>query len=216
METAVHWHIRHPVLPSTAPRRAVFLDRDGVITEDTGYLHRPEEVRLLPGAVETVSRINQLGVPVILVTNQSGIGRGLYGWQDFERVQARIRQELAQAGAWLDAEFACGYYSPSQLEFAPGAGHFRKPEPGMLEQAAAELALGLPDSWLVGDKPSDIETAIRAGLQGAVHVLTGYGAETRDEVIALSRRNQSRCEIHLAGSIADLLPLLGSSKPSPR
>lgn len=208
---AVYCHIRDRARPLSphwpSPGPAVFLDRDGVLTKETGYLHQPEDVRFLPGAIASVARINQLGLPVVLVTNQSGIGRGYYKWTDFERVEAGIREELARAGAWLDAEWACGYY-PGDITFEPGAERFRKPATGMLEEAAAALTLSLADSWLIGDKPSDIETAINAGLRAAVHVNTGYGAETRSEVVALARQNQSTCRIYLLDSLADLIPLL--------
>lgn len=170
--------LSRPANPGKPPRPAVFLDRDGVITEDTGYLHTPEEVRLLPGAARGIAMLNQAGWPAILVTNQSGIGRGFYGWEDFERVETRIREELAREGAWLDAEFACGYYDSGPVRFAAECAHFRKPNPGMLELAAEELSLSLPDSWLIGDKPSDVEAAMRAGLKGAIQVMGGYGAAT--------------------------------------
>ena len=83
----VYSHIGRSVEEISTPRPAVFLDRDGVVVEDTRYLHRPEEVRFLAGALETVVKLNRLGLPVVLVTNQAGIGRGYYGWRDFELVQ---------------------------------------------------------------------------------------------------------------------------------
>jgi D-glycero-D-manno-heptose 1,7-bisphosphate phosphatase len=208
---ALYWHVAHPVPANATPRPAVFFDRDGVITEDTGYLHRPEEVRFLPGAVECIARINRIGVPCVLVTNQSGIGRGLYTWADYERVAFRIREGLASGGARLDGEWACGYYPSDQVRFEPEADWYRKPNPGMIRQAAETLALSLPDSWLIGDKPSDIEAALRAGLQGAVHVMSGYGAATRGEVVQLSRQNQSACQIYLVDSVEDALSFLPRS-----
>src|SRR5580698_788682 len=151
---ALHWHIARPVATDAAPRPAIFFDRDGVLTEDVGYLHRAEDLRFLPGAVESIARINRMGIPAILVTNQSGIGRGLFTWADYDRVAFRIREGLVSAGARLDGEWACGYYPSEQALFEPDADRFRKPNPGMLQQAAETLALSLPDSWLVGDKPS--------------------------------------------------------------
>jgi D-glycero-D-manno-heptose 1,7-bisphosphate phosphatase len=208
---ALHWHIPRPVEADATPRPAVFFDRDGVITEETGYLHRPEDVRFLPGAVESIAQINRMGIPAILITNQSGIGRGMFTWADYERVAFRIRQGLATAGAWLDAEWACGYYPSEKVRFEPDADRYRKPNPGMIQQAAETLALSLPHSWLIGDKPSDIEAAIRAGLQGAVHVMSGHGAATRAEVVELSRQNESSCRICLVDSIEDALSFLPRS-----
>ena len=204
MATAVNRHISLPVDGATPPRAAVFLDRDGVLTHDSGYLHSVQELTFVTGSIEAVARINDLGTPVILITNQSGIGRGYYNWRDYENIQERVRQELAAHGASLDGEYACGYYFPSELEFEPGAARFRKPEPGMLELAASDLALSLPDSWLIGDKPSDIEAAMRAGLRGAIHVSTGYGAATRGEVEALARGYN----VQFADSLADAVSLL--------
>jgi D-glycero-D-manno-heptose 1,7-bisphosphate phosphatase len=174
---SLYCHISRLPESGISPRPAVFLDRDGVVIEEADYLRDPAKVRIIPGAIEAIARLNDLGIPVILVTNQSGIGRGFYGWPEFEQVQAKIREQVS-----FDAEIASGFYSPSTIAFEPGAEHFRKPNPGMLELAAQELAIDLSQSWLIGDKPSDIETALRAGLKGAVHVLTGYGAATRAEV----------------------------------
>lgn len=206
----VHSRIWHPAPTDAAPRPAVFLDRDGVLTEDTGYLSDPESVRLLPEAAATVAEIRLLGIPIVLVTNQSGIGRGYFGWDAYEKVSARIRQKLADAGTEIDAEWACGYY-PGEIFPDSGAGRFRKPNPGMILEAARRLSLDLASSWLAGDKPSDIEAALNAGLRAAVHVESGCGAATRHEVIELSRANRSRCAIRFAPSIAGLLPLLTDS-----
>jgi D-glycero-D-manno-heptose 1,7-bisphosphate phosphatase len=200
----VYSRIDRPIAKSAALRSAVFLDRDGVIVEDTHYLHRSEDVRFIPGTLEAVAGMNQLGFPVVLVTNQAGIGRGYYGWQDFERVQECIDRELASRGGWFDGVWACSAH--------PGiagdpARHYRKPNPGMLEEAAAKLRLDLPNSWLVGDKPSDIEAALNAGLRQAVHVLTGYGRETRDEILRLVGEKRS-CKIHLCDTVRDVVSLL--------
>jgi D-glycero-D-manno-heptose 1,7-bisphosphate phosphatase len=204
--------IYRPSIPGASSRPAIFLDRDGVITEETGYLHKPGDVSMLPAAAESIAALNRSGLAVVLVTNQSGIGRGFYEWAAFEAVQSRIHAEMAQGGAWLDAEYACGYYADGPLNCAPEAARFRKPETGMLEIAADELGLSLPDSWIVGDKPSDIETGIRAGLRGAIHVLTGYGAATRSEVTAFPRERLSHCQIHLADSIADVPTLVTAAR----
>ena len=204
MDIAVHRYISRPAERGISPRAAVFLDRDGVITEDTGYIHEPDKLRFFPGAIRAVARINESGYPAVMVTNQSGIGRGYYNWSKYQEYQYYLRRELTAGGAFLDAEYACGYYSPSTLKFEPGAEHFRKPEPGMLELAASELALSLPASWLIGDKPSDIEAAIRAGLRGAIHVLTGYGAATRSEVEKLA----GDFNVQFAESLAEAVSLL--------
>jgi D-glycero-D-manno-heptose 1,7-bisphosphate phosphatase len=202
----VYSRIRRPVRPGTALRAAVFLDRDGVITEDTHYLHRAEDVRFIPGAPEAVADINQLGFPVVLVTNQAGIGRGYYGWLEFEAVQECVERGLASCGGWVDAVWACSYH-PNGATDGP-ASYYRKPSPGMLEEATTKLALDLGNSWLAGDKPCDIAAAINAGVRRAVHVLTGYGRETRDEVHRLATENRASCEVHFCDAISDMVPLL--------
>ncbi len=215
----LHHSVPGPVpqgfLPGTLPRRAVFLDRDGVITEDPGYLHKPEDVHFLPGAIAAIARLNDLGLPVVLVTNQSGIGRGFYAWADFELVQQRIQDQLGVAGARLDAVWACGY-NPRTTEPNPSAAHFRKPGPGMILEAAAALSIDLPASCVIGDKTSDIGAAIRAGVGTAVHVLTGEGSSDRAAVEALSRRPESQCRILFAGSLAEAVPMLEAAWASPR
>jgi D-glycero-D-manno-heptose 1,7-bisphosphate phosphatase len=93
--------------PDPAPVPALFLDRDGVVVVETHYLHEVEKTELIPGAGATIALANQRGLPVVMVTNQGGIGRGLYGWADFEAVQDRIKTELAAQGAHFDAICAC-------------------------------------------------------------------------------------------------------------
>jgi D,D-heptose 1,7-bisphosphate phosphatase len=207
----VYSRIGRPIGRSGALRPAVFLDRDGVITEDTHYLHRPEDVRFVPGALEAIAKINQLGFPVVLVTNQAGIGRGYYGLDDFELVQRYIDRELANVGGWFDGVWACAYHPDGVADAR--ANHYRKPNPGMLQDAAAQLALDLRQSWLVGDKPCDIAAAMNAGLRVAIHVLTGCGHETRDEVYRLVREDCPPCEVHFCDSVQDLVPLLKASRP---
>lgn len=184
-------YVRILRMPPAAQRcAAVFLDRDGVIVEDTGYLHHPRELRYIPGAFEAIADLNGLGIPVVLVTNQAGIGRGLYGWSDFELVQQRIMRDLARVGGWLDGVWACAAH-PSGVNNLKHPSHpYRKPNPGMLRDAAERMGLDLGKSWIVGDKPLDIEAGCRAGLRGAIQVATGYGSEHR-----VGPRPVSRTEI---------------------
>ncbi len=186
-------------------RPAVFLDRDGVIVEEVNYLHRVEDIRYVPGALEAIAGLNRKGVPVIVVTNQAGVGRGYYGWSDYEAVQNQIVADLSRHGGWLDGVWACGAH--------PDAAHpWRKPGTGMLEDAAEKLGLDLSRSWLVGDKPLDLEAAIRARLAGAVLVLTGYGAKMRAQAEELRAANSTRIEIaqDLSGAVRLLLDILGT------
>ena len=151
-------------------RPAVFLDRDGVLIEDTGYLSDPALVRVIDGAPEAIARFNQAGIAVVLVTNQSGIGRGLYGWAEFERVQVAVEGALSEAGAWLDGIWACAYHGEGVGEYRINDHWFRKPNPGMIEEAAREMGLALAGSWMIGDKDSDVEAGTGAGVGGVIRI----------------------------------------------
>jgi D-glycero-D-manno-heptose 1,7-bisphosphate phosphatase len=174
----------HRIRFAAKPRNAVaalFVDRDGTVIEDPGYIDDPAKVRLIPGVARTLRRFRQAGFALVLVTNQSGIGRGLYSWADYEAVAARLRELLAAEGICFDAELACAH--------SPEAGcDWRKPAPGMIHEAAARLALDLGRSVLAGDKLTDLEAGAAAGIPHLVHVATGHGAAERDRVQAWQGR----------------------------
>lgn len=144
--------------------RALFLDRDGVINHEVGYLHRPEDVRFVDGIFALCRTAQRLGYRLVVVTNQSGIARGLYTTAQFEALMTWMRAAFAAEGVTLDAVYHCPYH-PEQ-----GLGEFRrehadrKPSPGMLLRAAADLPLQLAQSILVGDRCTDIAAANCAGL----------------------------------------------------
>lgn len=171
--------------PPVRGRPALFLDRDGVLVEEVGYLHRPEDVRLIPGAARAVAAANRAGVAVVVLTNQSGIGRGLYGWAEFAATQARIVDALGAEGAALDMVVACPFHPQGRPPYRHPDHPCRKPRPGMLLRAGARLKLELARSWIVGDRASDLEAGRAAGLAGGLHVLTGYGARERAAARAL-------------------------------
>jgi D-glycero-D-manno-heptose 1,7-bisphosphate phosphatase len=168
---AACWSRIGPEVGRVRGRPALFLDRDGVVVVETGYLGDPSQVELIPGAGEAIARARSSRLAVVLVTNQSGVGRGYYGWTAFESVQAEIARRLAAEApdARFDAEFACGV--------APGAGGpdhpWRKPAPGMLLAAAEALGVDLAASWIVGDRVRDLAAGRAAGLAGGVLVATG-------------------------------------------
>jgi D-glycero-D-manno-heptose 1,7-bisphosphate phosphatase len=153
---------------------AIFLDRDGTLNEEVDYLSNPDELVLIPGAAGAVARLNALGIPVVVVTNQSGIGRGKYDWKDFEAVMDRMKALLAQENAWIDAVYASPHHEKGQGDYAVADHPERKPNPGMLTRAAEEHHLDLTRSWMVGDKALDLEAGRRAGCRSAL-VRTGYG-----------------------------------------
>ncbi len=158
--------------PDAAPGPALFLDRDGTLIELVPWLHRAADVVPVPGAFESVAAAGEAGLRVVLVTNQSGIERGLYGWDAFAEVQERVIALAEAAGGRIDAVYAC----PA----LPGSGApCRKPAPGMLHAAATDLDIDLSTSWIVGDSASDLEAGRRAGLARGWLVPTGYGARDR-------------------------------------
>jgi D-glycero-D-manno-heptose 1,7-bisphosphate phosphatase len=159
-----------------AGRAALFLDRDGVIIEDVHFLGRAEGVRVLLGAAEAIARCNRLGIPIVLVTNQSGIARGLYDWQGFHDVQAALAAALAGAGAHVDAVLACAYHPDGRAPFRDADHPWRKPNPGMMIEAAARMRLDLPHSWIVGDRARDIAAGRAAHLAGGILI----SADERD------------------------------------
>jgi D-glycero-D-manno-heptose 1,7-bisphosphate phosphatase len=148
-------------------RPAVFLDRDGTIAEEVGYLNHISRFRMFPFAADAIRRLNEAGLPVMVVTNQSGVGRGYFPEALVDEVHELMTKELAAAGARLDAIYYCPHTSAEGCES-------RKPKPGMLERAAREHALDLKRSFVVGDRSADIELARNAGARGIL-VRTGYG-----------------------------------------
>jgi D-glycero-D-manno-heptose 1,7-bisphosphate phosphatase len=190
------------------PRPALFLDRDGVIVEDPGYLCRAADLRLIPGAAALIATANRRGIPVVEVTNQAGIGRGYYGWTDFVTVEEALTDLLAREAASLDAVFACPYHQEGVSPWAHPAHPARKPGPEMLFAAERLLHLDLRRSWIVGDKLSDLQAGYHAGLRGGLHVLTGAGSSERPAVTEWSPEN---FELRLGDSIGDAEAIISSA-----
>jgi D-glycero-D-manno-heptose 1,7-bisphosphate phosphatase len=164
-------------------RPAVFLDRDGTLIEDCGYLQDPALVRVLPGVADGLRRLRSAGFVCVVVTNQSGIGRGMFAEADYHRVHAEMVRLLSAHGATLDAAYFC-----PAAPAADGVDEHpdRKPSPGMLLRAAAELDLDLASSWIIGDAPRDVEAGRRAGCRGILVGPDGVGdfAAAVDRILA--------------------------------
>jgi D-glycero-D-manno-heptose 1,7-bisphosphate phosphatase len=151
---------------------AVFLDRDGTINEERGYICTPEDIVLFPTACRAIRWLNALRVPVVIITNQSAIGRGLMTVAEFKAVTTAFREALHDSDAHYDALYYCPH--------VPDATHpcpCRKPQPGLLLRAATELNLDLSKSYMVGDKLTDLEAGHAAGCE-SVLVRTGFGEKT--------------------------------------
>jgi D-glycero-D-manno-heptose 1,7-bisphosphate phosphatase len=196
-------------------RPAVFLDRDGTIVEDPGFLHDPEQVRLFPGAGEAIRRLRDAGFLVVLATNQSGIARGLHTAADYEAVQARLADLLAPHGARLDASYFC----PHHPQFT-GPCDCRKPGTKLFLDAQRDLGIDFARSWWVGDRLSDVQPARLLGGGGgrpggggwrggggggnrAILVATGEGNLHQGQARALS----VTVVADLAAAVAEILRL---------
>ncbi len=155
----------HLAARPTDNTRAVFLDRDGVVVDDPGYLADPDLLRLLPGAAEAIAHLRAGGWRVVLVTNQSGVARGALTEARLGQVHERLTAVLAERGSALDAIYYCPHLGNAPVpEYALDCD-CRKPAPGMLLAAAADLNLNLAECWMVGDQPSDIAAGQSAGCR---------------------------------------------------
>jgi D-glycero-D-manno-heptose 1,7-bisphosphate phosphatase len=159
------WRCILPETPSLRP--AVFLDRDGTIADEVGYLNHVSRFRMFPFAAAAIRRLNEAGLAVIVVTNQSGVARGYFPESLVQEVNKLMCKQLAIEGARVDGTYYCPHGSGDVCEC-------RKPKTGMLDQAAREHGLDLKRSFVVGDRYGDVELAFRAGAT-AVFVETGYG-----------------------------------------
>ncbi len=150
-------------------RPALFLDRDGVINIDHGYVYKPEDFEFVDGIFELVKRANDAGYLVIIITNQAGIGRGYYTEDDFHALMEWVKNEFSAHDARIDGIYFCPHHS----EFGMGKYKLecgcRKPNPGMILKAATDYSIDLPHSILIGDKQTDIDAGVTAGIQRIFH-----------------------------------------------
>jgi heptosyltransferase-2 len=156
---------------------AIFVDRDGTLNYDTGYVTSPEQLILFPGVPEAIARLNQLGVLVIMVTNQSAIGRGMMTIEDLKNIHARLAALLRPHGARIDGIFSCPHHPEDGCEC-------RKPKTGLIHQALDRFSLDVSQCYLVGDKRSDLEVAQRIAMPGVLVMTSPYSAgavKARDE-----------------------------------
>jgi D-glycero-D-manno-heptose 1,7-bisphosphate phosphatase len=145
--------------------KAVFLDRDGVIIEDAGYIGEIGRVKFLPGVGPAIRRLNGAGFKVIIVTNQAGVARGYFDEAAVREVNAYVRQKLASEEAMIDGIYYCPHHAEGTVAAYRRACECRKPNPGMLLAAAGDFGIALGESFLIGDKESDIEAGRRAGCR---------------------------------------------------
>lgn len=190
------WSTRHSGTDLTG-KPALFLDRDGTVIDNIPYLADPAGVSLLPGARESIAAFQAAGYAVIMVTNQSGVARGLLSPERYQAVEAAV---IAALGAGLvDATYACPFHPDHP---------WRKPEPGMLRAAASDLALLLGQSTMIGDTLADAMAGANAGVARVVHVLTGHGSLERAsvEAWASARAGGATARIDFAKSLGGVRP----------
>ena len=154
-------------MPAAGPARpALFLDRDGVINVDRNYIYRVEDFEWIEGAAETIKAFNARGWWVFVVTNQSGIARGYYTEEQMETLHAWLHAELEKRGAKVDRIYHCPFHEEGTIERYRKDSFDRKPKPGMLIRAMTDFPVIKEQSFLIGDKPADLEAAKAAGIHG--------------------------------------------------
>jgi len=163
----------------TTLKPAVFLDRDGTLNIDRSYITAPEHLQLLPGVAAALKQLQGAGFACVVVTNQSAVGRGMMSDADLERVHEELNRQLALDGVALDAIYACTFAPTSNDPLAVEHPE-RKPAPGLLLRAAAELNLDLAQSWMIGDTLRDILAGQNAGCRGCILVRTGQAVDERE------------------------------------
>jgi len=172
-------------------KKALFIDRDGVINKEYDYVHKIEEFEFIDGVFEALRKARELGYLLIVITNQSGIGRGYYSEDDFFKLTEWMVEAFSENGVHIDRVYHCPH--------APGSGcDCRKPETGMIDRALNDFAIDLKHSWLVGDKESDIQAAVKAGI--ANHILVRSGHKI-DETKTAAK--------HVCDTLKDAVELLG-------
>jgi len=188
-----------------ARRRAFFLDRDGTVAEEVGYVNHISRYRLYPWSAEAVRRINQAGLAAVVVTNQAGVARGYFPEELIRQVNAKMVEELAAAGARLDGVYYCAHHPEVGAAPYRQRCRCRKPLPGMIEQAVKDLDLELAGSVVVGDRYLEVEMAHRLGLRGAL-VLTGYGRGELEYMRGDWPRQPDWVAENLLSAVEEILP----------
>ena len=179
---------------SLGRRAALFLDRDGTLIELVNYIEKAEDVKPIPDAVSLIVNARSHNMAIILVTNQSGIGRGYFDWGAFASVQNAVNSAVALAGGEIDAIYACPALPESNAMC-------RKPNPGMLLAGASDLDIDLSCSWIIGDTASDMIAGARAGIPNGWLVDTGYGLQDREKALQITDNN---FQVTVGRPLADL------------
>jgi D-glycero-D-manno-heptose 1,7-bisphosphate phosphatase len=192
--------------------RAVFVDRDGVISEEVGYLGDRDHLRLIPQSADAVKLINQSGLKIIVITNQSGVARGYFSEEMLGHIHRKMERLLSDQGACLDGIYYCPHHPEGTVEAYRRECACRKPAAGLLIQAAEEHAIDVASSYLVGDKRTDIECAHRAGAKGIL-VLTGYGEDELSKIESTTLAQPAYVAADLLDAVQWIIKDKASEKP---
>jgi D-glycero-D-manno-heptose 1,7-bisphosphate phosphatase len=155
-------------------RKAVFIDRDGTISDEVGYVNHPSRLRVLPGSAEAIRMLNENDWLAVVITNQSGVARGYFTEAVLAETNEVMGRELAAAGARINGLYYCPHHPSAGVAPYRQECDCRKPKPGLIHRAADELDIDLPQSWMIGDRYGDVALGHAAGIRSAL-VLTGYG-----------------------------------------
>lgn len=192
-------------LPHESAKPAVFLDRDGTLVEEVDYLVSPERLQLIPGAVAALRRLNEAGIPVVLVTNQSMVARGMASEGQLAAIHERLSSLLQDEGAHLDGIYSCPHHPDIGEPPYRGVCACRKPAPGLLLQAARDLNLDLATSVMIGDSLRDLEAGEAAGCRQLILVRTGHGRAEEAKTKALRLGKAAIALDDLAAAVDHLL-----------
>ena len=172
---------------------AVFLDRDGVLNRDVGYVYRPEDLVVLPGVVESLTKLKAKGFLLIVITNQSGVARGKFDLSAVNHFNSLLEKEITGLGGpAIDGFYVCPHHPDGTVEAYKKNCDCRKPEPGLILQAAKDHGIDLKKSWMIGDKDSDVLCAKNAGVQGILAQSEKYQQTIKDTHTALDIKDALR------------------------
>ncbi len=198
-------------MTSSVRTPAVFLDRDGTINEQMGYINHISRFQMLPGAAAAIRRLNNKKIPVIVVTNQSGLARGYFPEQLLTAVHEKMHRQLAEEGAHVDGVYICPHHPEAKEERFRLDCSCRKPKTGLLEKAAQELNIDLGASFMVGDRWSDLCCGVKAGAT-PVLVLTGYGRGDLQYIGPLQQVQPAYVADDLSNAVSWILENIPSSR----
>lgn len=162
--------------------KAVFLDRDGTIIEDVGYMNSPEQIQFIPGSIEAIKKLKEAGYKVVVITNQAGIARGLITEDMLQTIDKVLHKWILNGGTHLDGIYYCPHHPEHGVYPYKQVCECRKPHPGLIRKAQKDLNIDLSQSFMIGDKATDVEAGKRAGTK-TIFVMTGRGKNEKEKIV---------------------------------